>query len=97
MWPVTAWSMFLTWVYGRTFIVERNRFDDKLNLQTWAIPKYSVQYSRQWQKVSINKMIEEAILDADKKGVKVVSLGLMNQEEELSMLGGIQNLMLSWL
>lgn len=42
-------------------------------------------------------MIEEAILDADKKGVKVVSLGLMNQEEELNMLGGIQNLMLSWL
>lgn len=45
MWPFTAWSMFLTWVYGRTFIVERNRFDDKLNLQTWAIPKYSVQVS----------------------------------------------------
>lgn len=43
MWPVTAWSMLLTWVYGRTFIVERNRFDDKLNLQTWALPKYSVQ------------------------------------------------------
>ena len=42
MWPVTAWSMILTWVYGRTFIVEGNRFD-KLKLQTWAIPKYSLQ------------------------------------------------------
>ncbi|MED6179453.1 Very-long-chain aldehyde decarbonylase cer1 [Stylosanthes scabra] len=42
MWPVTAWSMMLTWVYGRTFIVERNRLD-KLNLQTWAIPKYTIQ------------------------------------------------------
>ena len=42
MWPVTAWSMILAWVYGGTFIVERHRFD-KLKLQTWAIPKYSVQ------------------------------------------------------
>ncbi|XP_004510150.1 very-long-chain aldehyde decarbonylase CER1-like isoform X1 [Cicer arietinum] len=89
MWPVTAWSMLLTWVYGRTFIVERNRFDDKLNLQTWALPKYSVQYFLEWQKVAINKMIEEAILDADKKGIKVVSLGLMNQGEELNMYGGL--------
>ncbi|KAK2405968.1 Fatty acid hydroxylase superfamily [Trifolium repens] len=89
MWPVTAWSMLLTWVYGRTFIVERNRFDDKLNLQTWAIPKYTLQYLMQWQNVPINKMIEEAILDADKKGIKVVSLGLMNQGEELNMYGGL--------
>ncbi|XP_015947623.1 very-long-chain aldehyde decarbonylase CER1 [Arachis duranensis] len=88
MWPVTAWSMTLTWVYGRTFIVERNRLH-KLNLQTWAIPKYSVQYLMQWQNVAINKMIEEAILEADKKGTKVVSLGLMNQGEELNIYGGL--------
>ena len=40
MWPMTAWSVFLTWAYGRTFIVEGCRFD-KLKLQTWAIPKYN--------------------------------------------------------
>ena len=28
---------------------------------------------------AINKLIEAAILDADKKGVKVLSLGLLNQ------------------
>ncbi|XP_050874311.1 very-long-chain aldehyde decarbonylase CER1 isoform X2 [Lathyrus oleraceus] len=89
MWPLTAWSMLLTWVYGRTFIVERNRFHDKLNLQIWAIPKYTVQYLLQWQKVTINKMIEDAILDADKKGIEVVSLGLMNQGEELNIYGGL--------
>ncbi|XP_061370525.1 very-long-chain aldehyde decarbonylase CER1-like isoform X1 [Gastrolobium bilobum] len=88
MWPVTAWSMMLTWVYGRTFIVERNRFD-KLKLQTWAIAKYSVQYYLEWQKGPINRMIEDAILDADRKGVKVLSLGLMNQGEELNMYGGL--------
>jgi len=34
-------------------------------------------------------MIEEAILDADKRGIKVVSLGLMNQGEELNIYGGL--------
>ncbi|XP_029124569.1 uncharacterized protein LOC114914948 [Cajanus cajan] len=34
-------------------------------------------------------MIEEAILDADKKGIKVLSLGLMNQGEELNIYGGL--------
>ncbi|KAL2319374.1 hypothetical protein Fmac_028343 [Flemingia macrophylla] len=39
--------------------------------------------------MTINKMIEEAILDADKKGIKVLSLGLMNQDEELNIYGGL--------
>lgn len=34
-------------------------------------------------------MIEEAILNAERKGAKVVSLGLMNQEEELNTYGGL--------
>lgn len=88
MWPITAWSMILTWVYGRTFIVEGNRFD-KLKLQTWAIPKFSLQYFLQSQKVTINTMIEEAILDADKKGIKVLSLGLRNQGEDLNIYGNL--------
>jgi aldehyde decarbonylase len=40
--PFTLWSMMLTWLYGRTFIVERCRFN-KLRLQSWVIPKYSIQ------------------------------------------------------
>lgn len=55
MWPVTVWSMVLTWVYGRTFIVERNRFG-KLMLQTWAIPKYSSQVSIYIFILSITKL-----------------------------------------
>ena len=34
-------------------------------------------------------MIEEAILEADRKGTKVVSLGLMNQGDELNIYGGL--------
>lgn len=33
----------------------------------------------QWQRETINSMIEEAILEADDKGIKVLSLGLLNQ------------------
>ena len=42
MWPVTFWSMIVTWFYGQTFVIERNIFKN-LNLQTWAIPRYSIQ------------------------------------------------------
>ncbi|KDP28917.1 hypothetical protein JCGZ_14688 [Jatropha curcas] len=88
MWPVTLWTMICAWIYGRTFVVERNRFH-KLTLQTWAIPRYNLQYCMQWQNQSINNMIEEAILEADRKGVKVLSLGLLNQGEELNGYGEV--------
>ncbi|KAJ8756105.1 hypothetical protein K2173_024652 [Erythroxylum novogranatense] len=86
MWPITLWTMTLTWTCGRTFVFERHRFD-KVKLQTWVVTKYSVQYFIQQQSESINKLIEEAILEAEDKGVKVVSLGLLNQGDELNMYG----------
>ncbi|KAH6767557.1 Fatty acid hydroxylase superfamily [Perilla frutescens var. hirtella] len=86
MWPVTLWSMMLTWIYGRTFTVERNVFKH-LNLQTWAIPKYTIQYYMQWQREAINSMIEDSVLEAESKGVRVLSLGLLNQEEGLNKHG----------
>ncbi|KAK9911246.1 hypothetical protein M0R45_035167 [Rubus argutus] len=88
MWPITLWSMMFNWIYGRTFVVERQRFD-KLKLQTWAIPKYNVQYFIPWHSEAINSLIEEAILEAEVKGVKVLSLGLLNQSEELNGYGGL--------
>ncbi|XP_051147340.1 very-long-chain aldehyde decarbonylase CER1-like isoform X2 [Andrographis paniculata] len=84
--PVTLWSTAITLIYGRTFIVERNLFK-RFKLQTWVVPKYTVQYFMQWQRESINKMIEDAILEAEEKGVKVLSLGLLNQAEELNRNG----------
>ncbi|KAH9627507.1 hypothetical protein KSS87_006198 [Heliosperma pusillum] len=70
MWPVTLWSMITTWIYGRTFIVERNTFG-KIKAQSWAIPRYNVHYLLKWQRGAINKLIEEAIVDADIRGIKV--------------------------
>ncbi|KAK9987842.1 hypothetical protein SO802_028081 [Lithocarpus litseifolius] len=68
MWPLTLLSTMLTWIYGRTFVVERNHFN-VLTLQTWVIAKYSVQYFLRSHENSINDLIEQAILEAEKKGV----------------------------
>ncbi|CAK9318927.1 unnamed protein product [Citrullus colocynthis] len=85
---LSAFTMLLTWIFGRTFVVESNQFE-KLKLQTWAIPKFHVQYLLQWQNESINSLIEEAITKADQKGCKVLTLGLLNQGEELNKYGEI--------
>ncbi|XP_027113473.1 very-long-chain aldehyde decarbonylase CER1 [Coffea arabica] len=83
MWPLTLWSVMLTWIHGRTIVVERNVFKN-LKLQTWTVPKFTIQYFAQWQRESINSLIEEAISEAENKGVKLLSLGLQNQAEDLN-------------
>ncbi|KAI3984486.1 hypothetical protein MKX01_033979 [Papaver californicum] len=91
LWP-------LNWMFSyinSTFVVERNSFDKDgtgkaiLKLQTWAVPRYCYQYTSPKQRQGINRLIEEAILDADKAGVKVLSLGLLNQGEKLNRNGEI--------
>ncbi|KAJ0259619.1 hypothetical protein HA466_0059440 [Hirschfeldia incana] len=79
-------SFILTFLSFRTFAFERNRFRD-LTLHSHLVPKFASHYKSQQQKESINKMIETAILEAGKKGVRVMSLGLLNQEEELNGYG----------
>ncbi|GAB2232366.1 hypothetical protein Drorol1_Dr00011398 [Drosera rotundifolia] len=86
MWPITMVCMILTWIYGKIFTVEVNTFK-KLKFQTWCIPRYNMHYSVRWQREGINHLIEEAILEADDKGIKVLSLGLLNQSEELNRNG----------
>ncbi|EPS71900.1 hypothetical protein M569_02856, partial [Genlisea aurea] len=88
MWPITLWSMFISWIYGQAFTLERNVFKH-LKLQTWAISKYSIQYLTESQRKSVNSLIEKTILEADGRGVKVMTLGLLNQDEHLNNHGEI--------
>ncbi|KAM6590692.1 hypothetical protein CsatA_013297 [Cannabis sativa] len=88
MWPFTLWSTIMTGIYGHTFVAETHRFHNH-TLQTWVVPKFKIQYFLQRQKSSINNLIEKAILDAEDKGVKVLSLGLLNQKEELNAYGEV--------
>ncbi|KAH1241674.1 Protein ECERIFERUM 1 [Glycine max] len=69
MWPLTLWSILVTWFYGQTFVMERNAFK-MLNLQSWVIPRFHVQYLFKWQSETLNKLIEEAILQAELSKVK---------------------------
>ncbi|KAJ0259620.1 Protein CER1-like 2 [Hirschfeldia incana] len=79
-------SFILTFHSFRTFAFERNRFRD-LTLHSHLLPKFSSHYKSKKQKESINKMIETAILEAEKNGVRVMSLGILNQGEELNGYG----------
>lgn len=84
LWPLAWLSMVLAWIYGSSaFVVERIKLN-KMKMQTWAIPRYNFQYGLTWEREPINDLIEKAILDADMKGVKVISLGLLNQAKQLN-------------
>ncbi|XP_031125146.1 very-long-chain aldehyde decarbonylase CER1-like [Ipomoea triloba] len=86
MWPMTT---IINSICNQTFILERNILG-KVKSQSWVIPKCKVQYLlKRRQSRDINGLIEEAILDAEAKGVKVLSLGLLNQSEELNRNGEV--------
>ncbi|KAF6145538.1 hypothetical protein GIB67_037571 [Kingdonia uniflora] len=78
LWPITVVMMLLLWVLNCTFTVEKNQLSE-LKMQVWAIPRYTFH--------PINNLIENAILEAELKGAKVISLGLLNQGEELNKNG----------
>lgn len=42
LWPFTSLSMLFTLFYASLFVSERNSFE-KLNLQSWIIPRYNLQ------------------------------------------------------
>ncbi|XP_075113160.1 very-long-chain aldehyde decarbonylase CER1-like isoform X2 [Nicotiana tabacum] len=65
-----------------THLLSREILFKNLKLQTWAIPKYRIQYFMKWQRETINNLIEEAIMEADQKGIKVLSLGFLNQASQ---------------
>uniref|UniRef100_A0A1D1YK90 Protein WAX2 n=1 Tax=Anthurium amnicola TaxID=1678845 RepID=A0A1D1YK90_9ARAE len=88
MWPFTYLSMILTRIYGSTFVLERNSLNH-LKMQTWAIPRFSFHYQFSLELEETNGLIEKAILDAEERGVKVVTLGLLNQGDVLNKNGEV--------
>jgi len=42
LWPFTLFSMLMTWICGRAFVLERNSFKN-LKLQCWLIPRFKTQ------------------------------------------------------
>ncbi|XP_006836672.2 protein ECERIFERUM 3 [Amborella trichopoda] len=68
---------------GNTMIISSYHLRKKMQ-QTWGVTRYGFQYFLPFCKDEINNTIEEAILSADKAGVKVLSLAALNKSEALN-------------
>ncbi|KAL3684329.1 hypothetical protein R1sor_002351 [Riccia sorocarpa] len=90
LWPLLVFVfpvMCAMWAWGKVFLVYKYTLD-KFRCQTWVVPRYGFHYFIPVGQNSINELIESAILDADRIGVKVISLAALNKNEALNG-GGI--------
>ncbi|KAL0428206.1 UNVERIFIED_CONTAM: Very-long-chain aldehyde decarbonylase CER3 [Sesamum latifolium] len=81
--PVTFVVMLLMWAKSKTFLHSFYNLRGRLH-QTWAVPRFGFQYFLPFAAKGINKRIEEAILRANRLGVKVISLAALNKNEALN-------------
>ncbi|CAA0811223.1 Protein ECERIFERUM 3 [Striga hermonthica] len=83
MWPFTYLVTLLMWAKSKTFLFSFYNLRGRLH-QTWVVPRLGFQYFLPFAKEGINNQIEDAILKADKLGVKVISLAALNKNEGLN-------------
>lgn len=83
LWPLTFVVMLLMWAKSKTFLISFYNLGGRLH-QTWAVPRFGFQYFLPFAAEGINNHIEEAILRADRLGVKVISLAALNKNEALN-------------
>ncbi|XP_051114036.1 very-long-chain aldehyde decarbonylase CER3-like [Andrographis paniculata] len=83
MWPFTYLVMLVMWAKSKMFLFSFYHLRGRLH-QTWVVPRYGFQYFLPFATEGINKLIEDAILTADKLGVKVISLAALNKNEGLN-------------
>ncbi|THG12651.1 hypothetical protein TEA_029224 [Camellia sinensis var. sinensis] len=69
LWPFTFVVMLVMWAKSKTFLFSFYNLRGYLQ-QTWVVPRFGFQYFLPFAKEGINNHIEEAILRADKLGVK---------------------------
>ncbi|XP_059636090.1 very-long-chain aldehyde decarbonylase CER3 [Cornus florida] len=82
-WPVCFVVMLVMWAKSKTFLVSFYNLRNRLH-QTWSVPRFGFQYFLPFAREGINKHIEQAILRADRMGVKVISLAALNKNEALN-------------
>ncbi|KAJ4958224.1 hypothetical protein NE237_025335 [Protea cynaroides] len=82
-WPIAFVAMLLMWSSPKAFMASSYNLKGRLQ-QSWVVPRYGFQYFLPFAVESINKRIEEAILKADRLGVKVISLAALNKNEALN-------------
>ncbi|KAK8661027.1 hypothetical protein V6N13_051929 [Hibiscus sabdariffa] len=82
-WPLAFLIMLVMWGWSKVFLVTFYNLRGHLH-QTWVVPRFGFQYFLPFAMKGINKRIEEAILRADRIGVKVISLAALNKNEALN-------------
>ena len=82
-WPLCVPFVLLLRIFGSSFVADRHRLRH-LNCETWVTPAWGFQFFIKSEFNHINKKIEQAILSADKSGVKVLGLGALNKNEALN-------------
>ncbi|KAL8208681.1 hypothetical protein R6Q57_008093 [Mikania cordata] len=82
-WPFAFVVMLLMWLKSKTFLLSFYNLRGRLH-QTWVVPRFGFQYFLPFASKGINKHIEDAILRADRLGVKVISLAALNKNEALN-------------
>nr|GEU65932.1 protein eceriferum 3-like [Tanacetum cinerariifolium] len=83
LWPLAFLTTMIMWVISKPFCLTFFHLRGYL-LQTWVVPRFGFMYFLPFAKDGINNRIEEAILMADKIGVKVLSLAALNKNEALN-------------
>nr|XP_043636086.1 very-long-chain aldehyde decarbonylase CER3-like isoform X2 [Erigeron canadensis] len=83
MWPYALLVVLIMWAKSKPFLLSFCHLRGKL-LQSWIVPRFGFMYFLPFAKDGINEKIEEAILMADRIGVKVLSLAALNKNEALN-------------
>ncbi|KAG2699231.1 hypothetical protein I3760_07G183700 [Carya illinoinensis] len=83
LWPLTLLALLMMWAWSKTFVYSFYKLTGRLH-QTWVVPRFGFQYFLPFAREGINKHIEQAILRADKLGIKVISLAALNKNEALN-------------
>ncbi|GJY72965.1 eceriferum 3-like protein [Tanacetum coccineum] len=83
LWPFALVAVMVIWATSKPFTASFFNLRGYL-LQTWTVPRWGFMYFLPFAKDGINNKIEEAILMADKIGVKVLSLAALNKNEALN-------------
>jgi sterol desaturase/sphingolipid hydroxylase (fatty acid hydroxylase superfamily) len=83
LWPFCVMVMFIMRAFGKVFVSDKHRLRH-LKMETWVTPAWAIQFFFKSQWNFINSKIEEAILEANDAGVKVIGLGALNKNEALN-------------
>ncbi|KAJ7533238.1 hypothetical protein O6H91_13G039100 [Diphasiastrum complanatum] len=83
LWPLTLPILAILWIFGKPFASDKYRLLN-LHTETWVVPRFGFQYFLSFEKKRITRLIEQAILEAEKGGARVISLSALNKNESLN-------------